>query len=703
MGRKPSTKYPDATDIPSQAAPLSDGSTLRHRKPSHQPTDPAPEPWAPRRHNTLVEGIAEEPAPPVPLSWESERTKTPRRPLPFSSPQYEEHVDPEKGHHRLRRIAHFKSDSRDHSPHLHHSRRHPIARKWSTPRKRIVATVACINTGIIGFVVGIYAGMVPRIQFQLADQRHEVIRGNVLLYFGLAITTFLTWPLPLLHGRKPYILGALAIILPLQFPQAVIVSLFRTPKLRFFHLSVVICRFCTGLVLGFANVNCFTVLLDLFGASLQSSRPHQEIVVYNDIRRDGGGMGVWLGIWTWCFIGSIGVGFFCGAAIIGPLNPAWGFYVTIIVISCVIVINVIMPETRRSAHRRTVRLNIDSEEKLLETTIWGEAKLHVTGVSPRNWLQEVWAGLVLNQRMLRQQGFVILAVYVAWIYAMVVLVIILLGALLSRSYRLQPKFVGLGVFSISVGALLAVPLSKASLLSRDRKQGPRTDSMTFDREISWSSHLARRLIFMTLLPLAGAAYTVTSPGVSVHFMAPILFAGTVGFLSNLAIAECMGLVMETFDTSDLQPGVNSRHRLQSLAEDVRRRRTNYSSFPRVAAGVFMMQSLGFVFAACATEGGGSLTRNLGARLSTGVVAIILAILTVLLTLSLWRFRSIRVLPDHSLGTRVNTNEWTEQMQDPEWKPVVVGNPSGKMRRMSLLEMGSQSRWTEIRRLNKLLE
>jgi hypothetical protein len=37
----------------------------------------------------------------------------------------------------------------------------------------------------------------------------------------------------------------------------------------------------------------------------------------------------------------------------------------------------------------------------------------------------------------------------------------------------------------------------------------------------------------------------------------------------------------------------------------------------------------------------------------------------------------------------------------EWKAVIIGNPSGKMRRMNLLETGKWSRWSEIRRLNLL--
>jgi hypothetical protein len=37
----------------------------------------------------------------------------------------------------------------------------------------------------------------------------------------------------------------------------------------------------------------------------------------------------------------------------------------------------------------------------------------------------------------------------------------------------------------------------------------------------------------------------------------------VGFLSNLAIAECYGLIMANFDTTDLQPGMTSRLALKA--------------------------------------------------------------------------------------------------------------------------------------------
>ena len=43
-------------------------------------------------------------------------------------------------------------------------RRQPIARDWSAPRKRFVASIACVNTAFIGLIVGIYVSLPPRSQ-----------------------------------------------------------------------------------------------------------------------------------------------------------------------------------------------------------------------------------------------------------------------------------------------------------------------------------------------------------------------------------------------------------------------------------------------------------------------------------------------------------------------------------------------------------
>lgn len=229
--------------------------------------------------------------------------------------------------------------------------------------------------------------------------------------------------------------------------------------------------------------------------------------------------------------------------------------------------------------------------------------------------------------------------------------------------------------------------------------------MTFQPRLTWTSHLLRRCIFTFALPVAGVAYTLASPGPSVSWVAPTTFGALIGFLSCLAVAECIGLIMETFDTSDLQPGVNTKHRLQSMESATRRRRTNYSSFPRVTAAFFASQTIGFFLAAVMTAISGTVTRALGAQAATGVVVGILLIFTIMLSIILWRFRSVQVIPNHALGTARSSHDWQvrEAEHDPYFKPVIIGNPSGKVRRMNLLETGSWSRWTEIRKLNKLIK
>ncbi|KAH0442709.1 hypothetical protein CcaCcLH18_01307 [Colletotrichum camelliae] len=102
-------------------------------------------------------------------------------------------------------------------------RRQPIARDWSPIRKRAVATVACISTALIGVLLGIYAGLVPSLQYYIWDSGHTILNGNVGCFLGMALPTFFCWPLPLVHGRKPYITSGLVLSMPLLFPQAVAV------------------------------------------------------------------------------------------------------------------------------------------------------------------------------------------------------------------------------------------------------------------------------------------------------------------------------------------------------------------------------------------------------------------------------------------------------------------------------------------------
>ncbi|KAI4087007.1 MAG: hypothetical protein LQ348_006781 [Seirophora lacunosa] len=575
----------------------------------------------------------------------------------------------------------------------HSHKRSPVARDWSVSKKRWVALVACINTALMGLIVGIYAGEVPAIQYNIVDEHHYTILGNVVLFIGLATTTSIFWPLPLLYGRKPFTLAALALLVPLQFPQAVAVSGFRTPYTPTYRVALLLSRAVAGLVMGFANINFIATLLDLFGASLQSVNPHEEVVNENDVRRHGGGMGIWLGVWTWCFIGSIGVGFFVGAVIISGLAVDWGFWITIIVTAFVLVLNVLVPEVRRSPYRRSIA-EVRTATEMSRRVARGEVKMHLYSTGPKWWIEEVIAGSVLCVRMLKQPGFLVLSTYVGWIYGQIVMIILLLGALTSKYYRFRPQYVGLCVLAIPFGALLAVPFQRASILSRSRQKPPRTDSMTVQKRLTWTSHFVRRAIFMVSLPFAGLAYTLASVGPQVSAAAPTFFAGLIGFLSNLAIAECHGIIMETYDTSDLQPGMTGRPR-RNLPEEIRRRRTNFSSFPRVTAAFAVSQTMAFLIAAAATGAGGVIERRLGAQTATAVVAGILLVLTLLLIAVVTRFKQIQIIPSQRYGTNVLSGP------EDEWKPVIIGNPSGTTRRMSILELGNMTRWKEIRRRNRL--
>ena len=218
--------------------------------------------------------------------------------------------------------------------------------------------------------------------------------------------------------------------------------------------------------------------------------------------------------------------------------------------------------------------------------------------------------------------------------------------------------------------------------------------MTLRKSVVWTSHLVRRAVFTLLLPFGGLAYALASRGPSISVAVPTVFAGCVGFLSNLAIAECHGIIMEAFDTSDLQPGMTGRPNRRTMARD-REQRTNFSCYPRVSAGFAVSQSLSFGFAAIATGVCGRVERRLGAMQATGVVAGVLMALTLLLTMVLFRFRVVRMIPDAWPTIDYMTRSKTA------WEPVVLGRPSGTTRKISILEAGRETRWSEIRRKNRL--
>lgn len=600
--------------------------------------------------------------------------------------------------------------------------------------------VACFGTAVIGLLIGIYAGIVPAVQYYIADANHIAILGNVALYLGMALPTFFCWPLPLLHGRRQYILFGLALSMPLLFPQAITVSVHRSSQTSVWNWALLLPRGLMGVSLGFANMNFHSTLTDLFGASLMCSNPHQELADHDDVRRHGGGLGVWLGIWTWCFIGSLGVGFLVGAAVIDRASPVWGFYVSIILIAVALLLAVLIPEVRRSAWRRSLA-EVRTGNRVSRRVARGEVMMHRVKDGPRWWGQEVWHGVILSLEMLRQPGFAVIALYCAWIYAQVILMIVvslgtlpfmlvtftndcqLLGSLTSRYYLFRSTFVGISVSSVSIGALAAVPFQKANLFSRARYQPATSNASTIDRKVTWTSHLVRRAIFTIMLPFAGVMYAVLSFGPPIHVAFPCLFTAMVGFLSCLAIAECNGILMETWDCSDLQPGTTGHYRNRKDSGT----RINYSSFPRVQAGFAVIHSLGFILAAVATVVGGMAQRNLGQRTATAVVASILLALTFLLLCVLTRFKKVEIIPR---SKTLEMDKWIAERKetfrrratvvadakaagrkdlsnipdvDIGWRPLIIGNPLEKHRRVNILELGSLTRWTEIRKANRLVD
>ncbi|EGS18614.1 uncharacterized protein CTHT_0052190 [Thermochaetoides thermophila DSM 1495] len=614
------------------------------------------------------------------------------------------------------------------------------ARDWSPLRKRFTATVACLSTTAVGIVIGMYAGLVPAIQYRIADAGHHVILGNVLLYLGLAISSFVTWPLPLSKsrrlGRKPYVVGGLAAAIPLLIPQAIASSYALGPGYRYYlaeyglhwwrWVVLAVSRGLMGIALGVPSANWMGVLMDLFGASLMSGNPHQEWVDETDVRRRGGGMGVWLGLGTWCFTGSLGVGFAVGASIIdGGRSPAWAFGVAGGILLVLLGLNIACPEVRPRLDTAAKQQKNGKDKNDAVKTPW--------------WLVAL-QGMSLSAEMLRQPGFLVIAVYTGWIYAQIVLIIVLLGALASRYYTLRSTLVGLCVAFISIGGIIAIPFQKANLFSRWRHhQGP-TSADTLDDRFVWTSHFVRRAVFCIFLPLFGIAYTVASAGPPIPVEIPTLLAAGIGGLSALAISECNGLIMETFDTSDL-PVTSSSASPRKVDQS---QWVDPSSYPRVAAGFAVCHAIGFVLAAIATAVGGSAQRHLGQQAATGVVAGILLILTGLLLAVLIRFRNVHIIPNCKT---LEMDRWTEMRRESlrrqsqrssartsrtssmaasnhisptnnkalsvlatddlaemdMWRPILLGNPSCKMRRVNVLELGALSRWTEIRKTNRLID
>lgn len=324
----------------------------------------------------------------------------------------------------LRRKSHVDVYHADKTFDVHETCEHSsIARNWPDSKKRFTAFVACLNTACVGMLLGIYAGEVPAIQYAIADFGHYTILGNVFMYCGLAVSTLICWPLPLLHGRKPYMIIASIMALTLQILQGLAVNGYRDPSTITYKTLLLASRAVSGLALGLLDINLKTTMLDCFGASLQSRSVGEDVHDSYDVRKHGGGMGMWLGFVSWSTVGPISIGFMVGASIIDSgASVSWGFWIALCLLLVTLIFTIIAPEVRRAAFRRTVA-EMTGQEGDFSRIARGEIKMHLDAVGPYWWGQEVVAGLRLCGKMARQPGFLLLSLYAAWIYAQYSLVL----------------------------------------------------------------------------------------------------------------------------------------------------------------------------------------------------------------------------------------------------------------------------------------
>lgn len=522
-------------------------------------------------------------------------------------------------------------------------------------------------------------------QEYIPDEKSWVALGNMWCFLGMALTTFFCWPLPMLHGRKPYVVGGLAFSLVLLFAQATAVSSERLENITGWRIALLVTRGVMGACLACVAVNSYSTLTDLFGASVSPARRSLS-ADDNDQRRRGGGLGIWLGIYTWCWISSTSLGFGIGGAIAEYRPPTWGFYLSILILLVTLILNVALPDTRGSLHRKVVsemraRASASTEPQI------GEVMLHRVNRSPIWWGQEVYHGVLLSLEMLRQPGFLVLAVYTGWVYAQVVLTTLFLASLLGV-YSVELVHLEYAVFVVAAGALASIPFQQGNFFSRSRyrHEGSRG---TEGRLLVLRSHPVRRAAFALSLPLLAMGYAITSNGPPTPIAWPTAVAAFIGFFGCLVVSESSALVMEAFDLSGLGLGDGD-----NSVKDYPFGMLDSSSLTRVTAGLMCFHTVGFSLAAVTTAVGSVMRGSWEQRITMWVAAGILMFLSLLFLFALFPFREVRV-------------EGRPETWPRPRRPIVVrllfmedgfkpGNLNDKAR-MSVFGLGAMTRWTFLGR------
>ena len=91
---------------------------------------------------------------------------------------------------------------------------------------------------------------------------------------------------------------------------------------------------------------------------------------------------MWLGFVSWSAVGPISIGFMAGASIVSHgASVSWGFWTSLCILLVVLLLNILTPEVRRSAFRRTLA-EMTGEGGEFSRVTRGEIKMHLTATGP---------------------------------------------------------------------------------------------------------------------------------------------------------------------------------------------------------------------------------------------------------------------------------------------------------------------------------
>lgn len=222
-------------------------------------------------------------------------------------------------------------------------------------------------------------------------------------------------------------------------------------------ICVMFFRTFSGVALGFAVMNTLSVIVDLFGpdsgaccrggvvynTTIPLERHNQFLLVPGG--EAGARIGIWLGLYVWLLTAIAGVGFLAGKLTVATTTPAWGFWIIIIGAGIILFWIILSPEVRppwRKTKLTTKKGAMENPKHKTYSVERGELKLVMFGRSPYWWWEEVYAGLMLNCKMLQQPGLVSVAIYAGWVF----------GHLIMITSVSPPSFVhGLELISIAFG------------------------------------------------------------------------------------------------------------------------------------------------------------------------------------------------------------------------------------------------------------